>query len=163
MRRLSPYEQATIDLDLPTIERWIAGRPNLGAEVVVDRDAYDSNTGHVLLVVRLLDHTAVRRTRDELAALLSRPEHLRVRKWRWMPDPAEIDQLQEIVWAMRADGPGRGRVSVSWPDLETGFLVVALDRPDPAFAAEIEAVRPGWVRVHPEPMRAEPLGSGLPE
>ncbi len=157
MRELSAYEQATIDLDLPVIERWIAEYPALGAEVVVERDAYDSNIGHVLLVLRLLDHTVVRRARDELTPLLSRPEHLRVRKWRWMPDPAEIDQLHKAVRALRAEGPDRGKISVSWPDMESGFLVVALDREDPAFAAEIEAVRPGWVRVHPEPIVVAPL------
>jgi hypothetical protein len=157
MRELSAYEQATIDLDLPVIERWIAANPTLGAEVVVDHDAYDSNAGHVLLVVRLLDHTAVGRTRDELTTLLSRPEHLRVRKWRWMPDPEEISRLQHFVSEMRADGPDRGRISVTWPDMTTGFLVVALDREDQAFAAEIEAIRPGWVTVHPEPIRVDPL------
>lgn len=157
MRALSAYEQATLDLDLPVIERWIDEHPTFGAEALAERDAYDSNTGHVVLVVRLLDPTAVRRARDELTPLLSRPEHLRVRRWRWMPDPAEIDQLQEVVRALRADGPERGQVSVTWPDMESGFLVVALDREDPAFAAEIEAVRPGWIRVHPEPMRVDPL------
>ncbi|WP_460653304.1 hypothetical protein [Kribbella endophytica] len=155
MRELSAYEQATIDLDLPVIERWIAQHPALGAEALVDHDAYDSNAGHVLLVVLLHDHSAVRRTRDELAATLSRPEHLRVR--RWMPEPAEIERLRKQVRAMRAEGPGHGQISVTWPDSETGFLVVGLDRHDPAFATEIEAVRPGWVRVHPEPMRVDPL------
>lgn len=89
MGALPPYEQATVDLDLAVVERWVAEHPALGGEVVIP---------------------AVRRTRDELVGLLSRPEHLRVVKWRWMPD-----------------------------------------------AAEIEAVRPGWVRVQPEPIRVDPL------
>ncbi|MEV6288733.1 hypothetical protein [Kribbella sp. NPDC051770] len=157
MREFTPYEQATVDADLPVLERWVAEHPRLRAEVVVDRDAYESNVGHVLLVVRLLDHSAVRLAREELAELVSRPEHLRVRAWRWMPDPAEIERLHEEVRAVRVDGPGRGRISVSWADVTTGFLVVALDREDPALAAAIEAVRPGWVRVHPEPIVVHPL------
>lgn len=76
---LPPYEQATLDLDLPVIEAWAADHAELVAEVNVDRDAFDSNVGHVVLVVEVHDHTAVRRTQAALGALLQRPEHLRVR------------------------------------------------------------------------------------
>jgi hypothetical protein len=159
MRELTEYEQATIELDLPVVERWIAARPELGGEVMVDRDEYESNVGHVLLVVWLRDHSAVRRTRGQLAELMTRPEHLRVR--RWMPDPAEVERLRETVRAMRAEGPGRARITVTGLDGATGFLVVGVDRRDPAFAAEIEAVRPGWVRVLPDPMGVAPLDGEL--
>ncbi|WP_432950491.1 hypothetical protein ACQPXM_19240 [Kribbella sp. CA-253562] len=154
MRDPTAYERATIELDLPVVERWVAARPELGGEVVIDRDEYDSNVGHVLVVVWLRDHSAVRRTREQLVEVMARPEHLRVR--RWMPDPADVERLRAIVQAMRAEGPGRARISFTGLDGETGFLVVGLDRRDPDFAAEIEAVRPGWVRVLPDPMGVAP-------
>ncbi|ONI69318.1 hypothetical protein BWI15_22230 [Kribbella sp. ALI-6-A] len=161
MRELTAYERATLELDLPVIQRWAAAHPELGAEAVVDRDEYDSNVGHVLLVVWLRDHSAVRRTREQLVEVMARPEHLRVR--RWMPNPAEVERLREIVRAMRAEGPGRAQISVTGLDGETGFLVVGLDRQDADFAAEIEAVRPGWVRVLPDPIGVAPLGDDRPE
>lgn len=99
MRALPPYEQTTLDLDLPVLEAWGADHAELVTEVNVDRAAFDSNVGHVVLVVEVRDHTAVRRTQAELGALLQRPEYLRVRVRA--PDAAE---LEEMPVPLPADG-----------------------------------------------------------
>ncbi len=147
MRALPPYEQATLDLDLPAVEVWAREHAELVAEVNVDRAAFDSNVGHVVLVVEVRDHTAVRRTPAELGALLQRPEHLRVRVWA--PDAAELEVLSRRVWDLRATTDTQ--IAGMGQDPVTGLLEVALDRRDPEFATQVEAVHPGWIRVLPDP------------
>jgi hypothetical protein len=146
MRALPPYEQATIDRDLPVLEAWAADHPDLVAGLVVDRAAFDSNVGHVVLIVELHDHTAVRRTQAELVPLLNRPEHLRVRTP--IPEPVDLEPLSDEVWAL--DGSPT-QIASTWPDPTTGTLHVALDRVDPEFTAHLEALAPDRIHVLPYP------------
>ncbi|GAA1515846.1 hypothetical protein [Kribbella lupini] len=146
-RVLTPYEQATLDLDLPVLKVWAEEHPGLVAEVNVDRQAFDSNVGHVVLVLEVRDHTAVRRTQAEVGALLQRPEHLRVRVWA--PDPAELELLSRLVWDLQSTTDTQ--IAGTGPDPVTGLLQVALDRRDPEFTARLRAIHPGWIQVLPDP------------
>jgi hypothetical protein len=147
MRALPPYDRATIDLDLPVVQAWAEEHGELVAEVNVDREAFESNLGHVVLVVEVRDHTAVLRTQAEVGALLHRPEHLRVRVWA--PDPAELAVLSRQVWDLQSTT--ETQIASTGPDPVTGLLQVAQDRRDPEFAARLEAIHPGWIQVLPEP------------
>ncbi|GAB3821586.1 hypothetical protein [Kribbella italica] len=155
MRPLPPYEQATLDLDLPVLQAWAEDHPDLVAKIAADHAAFDSNVGHVLLVVEIHDHTAVRRVQAELVPLLRRPEHLRVRTP--IPEPVDLEPLSDGVWAL--DGNGT-HITTTWPDPTTGMLHVTLDRIDPAFTARIEALAPDRIHVLPDPQGpAAPLAS----
>jgi len=53
VKPLPPHEQLSVSTDLPVLEAWIDEHPEVGADVAIDRAAFDSNQGHVLLVVHL--------------------------------------------------------------------------------------------------------------
>ncbi|GAB3821583.1 hypothetical protein GCM10028799_33510 [Kribbella italica] len=150
MRQLPPYEARAIDADLPVVAAWVAARPELGAEVVLDCLGFLSGNGVSRIVVYLRDRDAVRRTKDELAAVMRSPERLRV--WEWTGDADEKRRVQHTVMQLRnAEGPVIARVTFSVTSESSPVVEVSLDRWDPVFAAELEGIRPGWVRVSPEP------------
>jgi hypothetical protein len=148
MRQLPPYEARVIEADWPVVAAWVAERPELDAEAVLDCLGFLSGRGVTRIVVYLRDPTAVRRTEEELAALMRSPERLRV--WEWTGHVDELRRAQQTVMQLRnVEGPGIARVTFS---VTSGPVIdVSLDRWDPVFAAELESIRPGWVRVLREP------------
>lgn len=78
MRQLPPYEARVVAADLPVVAAWVAERPGLRAEVVLDCLGFLSGNGSTRIVVYLRDREAVRRTEQELAAVMRSPERLRV-------------------------------------------------------------------------------------
>lgn len=128
---------------------WRSGR-SWGAEVVLDCLGFLSGNGSPRIVVYLRDREAVRRTEQELAAVMRSPERLRV--WEWTGDSDERRRVQQTVMQLRnAEGPGIARVTFSVTSESSPVVEVSLDRWDPVFAAELEAIRPGWVQVLREP------------
>jgi hypothetical protein len=54
-------ERSVIEMDLPRIQRWLRGHPDIRATVAPARTAFDAGQGHVLLVVTVKgDRAAVR-------------------------------------------------------------------------------------------------------
>jgi hypothetical protein len=78
-------ERSAVEVDLPRLQRWIRGHPEVRASVALDRAAFDAGQGHVLLVVSVEgDPAAVRR---ELEAMVAHPDRLRVRMARLLQPP----------------------------------------------------------------------------
>jgi hypothetical protein len=156
MRDLPPHEQLSVSTDLPRIERWIDEHPEAGAEVAVDRAAFDSNMGHVLLVVAVREQQHLESARRELVELVEYADRLRVRPWR----PAAADAERAMRWIMeqRVGQPRADRTSVSGIGINprTGFVEVSLNRHDPQYADELVGRFPGIVVVNPEPVVFRP-------
>jgi hypothetical protein len=156
MRELPPDEQATVDIDLPIVKAWVAQHPGAKANVHVDRAPYDSNMGHVLIAVTVPRRHDVRWVQDELTPLLERADRLRVRHFQ--PSLEDAERVQEWLHATQPE-PGGARTGISWSyaDPESGKLLVALDRRDPLYAAELEAASGGVIEVRPDPEQIYPL------
>ncbi|MGC4941278.1 hypothetical protein [Kribbella sp. DT2] len=159
MRALPPYERRAVEVDLPVVVAWVAERPELRAEVVLDWLKFLAGTGSMRIVVYVRDAADVRRTEVELAALMRSPERLRV--WEWTGVSDERRRVQQTVMRLRnAEGPGIARVTFSVSGGESRLVEVSLDRWDPEYAAELEAIRPGWVQVSREPFDGDWHDSG---
>ncbi|WP_145807942.1 hypothetical protein [Kribbella amoyensis] len=156
MKELPPDEQATVAIDLPIVKAWIEQHPGARALVHVDRAPYESTMGHVLIVVTVPRRQDVRWIQDELTPLLERADRLRVRRFQRSLEDAE--RVQEWLHATQPE-PGGARTGISWsyPDPESGRLLVALDRRDPIYAAELEAASGGVIEVRPDPEQVHPL------
>jgi hypothetical protein len=155
VREWDPDEQRSIDADLPIVARWIEQNSESGATVAVDTAAFDSNQGHVLLVVHVKDRADLQRIRHVLTASVNYPDRLRVMVRQRSLE--EIEQVQAWLHATqpRAGGDRTG-ISFSYIDPGAGQLVVALDRSDPAYAAQLEASTHGIARVLREPLGVDP-------
>jgi sensor histidine kinase regulating citrate/malate metabolism len=98
MKPLPPHEQLSVSTDLPLIERWIEDNlVTAQATVAIDRAAFDSNMGHVILVVSVRQLSELDRARDELTALVVYPDRLRVRRWK--PTEAQLHRIHEWIWS----------------------------------------------------------------
>jgi hypothetical protein len=156
MKQLPPHEQISVDADLPVVTSWLEQNPEAGATVTVDRDAFDSNLGHVLLVVQVKARASLERARQELTAAVNYPERLRVKA---ASRPLEdVEQVQMWLHATQPEAGGdRAGISFSYIDPAARQVVVALDREDPKYAAWLETETDGVARVMREPHAAEPL------
>lgn len=151
MKPLPPHEQLSVSTDLPLIERWL--EDNLvpaQATVAIDRAAFDSNMGHVLLVVSVRELSELDRAREELTALVVYPDRLRVRRWK--PADAELRRIHDWIWS-RPTLPGSEdtRITSGGPHPETGLMWVTLNRKDEAYAAYLVAASGGLIDVSPRP------------
>jgi hypothetical protein len=134
-------EPATVSVDLPVVRRWVELNPGVGARLT---ETVEHGGGRVVLA--------------ELAPLVHSPELLRFR--RWHPTEQETEwTLQWVLGLMRRqwelDLPTQ--VTSTGPHPDSGLIMIALDRVDPAYAAELEARGNGLTLVLPEPENPVPL------
>ena len=152
MKPLPPHEQLSVSTtDLPLIERWLEDNlTSAQATVAIDREAFDSNMGHVLLVVSVRVLPELERAREELTALVTYLDRLRVRRWK--PTEAQLQRIHDWVWSRPVlPGHEETRVTSSARHHKTGLLWVAINRKDEAYAAYLVAASGGLIDVSPRP------------
>ena len=150
MKPLPAHEQLSVSTDLPLIWAWTKSNPSARAEVRIDRDAFDSNMGHVLLVVGVRELSELDRAREELTALVVYPDRLRVRRWK--PTEAEVLRVRDWLRNLpRRGDPGATHWTALGVDHRTGLLHVWLNRRDPAYATYLEQISHGLIEVDPNP------------
>jgi hypothetical protein len=151
MKPLPAHEQLSVSTDLPLIEGWIDDNlVTAQATVAIDRAAFDSNMGHVLLVVSVRQLSELDRAREELTALVTYPDRLRVR--HWMPTEALLQRIHDWIWSRPTLPGSEGTEITSWgPHPTTGRMLVTLNRKDPAYAAYLYDATGGIIDVDPEP------------
>lgn len=145
----------SVAADRQIIEIWIRDHPSADARLTRSDDSAVS--GGAVLIVNVPDREEMMCARMDLSCMVTIPERLRVRRWK--PSQAEIDRVQDWIWAQNRQRDGRdASVAATWPDPESGLLSITLNRIDPKYARELEDATDGLAFVRPEPDEGVSLG-----
>ncbi|MDX6282464.1 MAG: hypothetical protein QOH03_3535 [Kribbellaceae bacterium] len=148
-------EPATASVDLPVVRKWVELNPGAGARLT---ETVEHGGGRVVLVISFPLEADMLQAKAELVPLVQSPELLRFR--RWHPTEQETEwTLQWVLGLMRRqrDLDLPTQVTSTGPHPDSGLIMIALDRVDPAYAAELEARGNGLTLVLPEPENPTPL------
>lgn len=140
---------ATQSPDLPAVQKWVERNPAAEAQL---SENTEHGGGEVVLIISIPDHEEMVRARAEVPPLVRFPDRLRFR--RANPSEQEVEwTLQWVLGLMRRqyDLKLPTKVSSVGPDSMTGLIMIALDRVDREYAAELEARGDGLAFVTPQP------------
>ncbi|WP_433020172.1 hypothetical protein [Kribbella sp. CA-294648] len=150
--------QATASPDLAVVRQWVERNPEAHARLT---ETVEHGGDRVVLVVSIPAHEEMVRARSEILPLVRFPELLRFRRWQ----PSEQETEWTLQWVLglmrRQEELGLPtHVTSTWPDSESGLIMITLDRVDPAYAAELEARGNGLTVVRPTPENSVSLAVG---
>jgi hypothetical protein len=152
---------ATASPDLPVVRQWVECNPGAHARLT---ETVEHGGDRVVLVISIPVHEDMLRARAEIRELVQYPELLRFRRWK--PTEQETEwTLQWVLGLMRRQEDLRlpTRVTSTGPHPVSGLIMIALDRVDPTYAAELEARGNGLTFVLPEPENSVSLAvAGTP-
>jgi hypothetical protein len=141
--------QATASPDLAVVRKWVERNPEAHARLT---ETVEHGGERVVLVVSVPVHEDMVRARGEILRLVRFPELLRFRRWQ----PSEQETEWTLQWVLglmrRQEELGLPtKVTSTWPDPESGLLMMTLERIDPTYAAELESRGNGLTVVRPIP------------
>ncbi|MGW6197002.1 hypothetical protein ACWF0M_12720 [Kribbella sp. NPDC055110] len=159
--------------DRQVIEAWIQANATGSVRLteVADSDDDDSwrsmrphgvaRNGYSYFIVNVANHDEMVRAQTELPGLLTRPNNLRVRRWK--PSRTEIDGVR--AWLRSKDRPvadAQPRITMTAPHPRSGLLMIALSTIDRDYAEDLERATDGLAYVIPSPENYIPLQADAP-